>query len=376
MFTTKYTQEPYRLFFPLGTLCFLIGVFLWLPQIWNPGSYPVVLHRFLLLNGFTAFFIAGFLMTAVPKFSQTFPTRFFEVALFVIIFLIGLFFAYVENEKYVFLISSCEALWILFFLFSRISKRKQNPPYSFIFIFVGLYLWAFSAIASMFSEPEIWKRLHYEGAIAAIILGVGSRLIPGILGHVEIVNTQRAQYEKTVPIFRTVPKEFLFMMLAFVASYFENEQIGNWMRAGVVFVVSMRYWLLWKLPVERTTLTKCIWISAWLILISFVLRAFWSEGMIHASHAFFINGIALMSFLIATRVLQSHGPKDKSLENSKILYVVTGLIFVSSATRVTAFLMPEHYLSHLGYSALLLGIAVLVWAFKYLKYSKISVGSA
>lgn len=368
---SKFTQEPYRLFFPLGTLCFLVGIFLWLPQIWNPGSYPVILHRFLLLNGFTAFFIAGFLMTAVPKFSQTFPARLFEVAVFGVIFLIGFFFAYVENEKYVFLMSSCEALWILFFLFSRITKRKQNPPYSFIFIFVGLYLWAFSAIASMFSEPEIWKRLHYEGAIAAIILGVGSRLIPGILGHVEIVNNQRAQYEKPVPVFRTVPKEFLFMMLAFVASYFENEQIGNWMRAGVVFVVSMRYWLLWKLPVERTALTKCIWISAWLILISFVLRAFWIDGMIHASHAFFINGIALMTFLIATRVLQSHGPKDKTLENSKVLYVVTSLIFVSSATRVSAFLMPEHYLSHLGYSALLLGMAVMIWAGKYLKFVRV-----
>lgn len=368
---TKYIQEPYRLFFPAGTLCFLVGIFLWLPQIWNPGSYPVVLHRFLLLNGFSAFFIAGFLMTAVPKFSQTFPARSFEVAVFSFIFLVGLFFALQENERMVFVVSAAEALWILFFLFSRIGKRKQNPPYSFIFIFVGLILWAISAIASLFSEPELWKRLHYEGAIAAIILGVGSRLIPGILGHVEIVNTQRKQYEKPVSIFRTIPKEFLMMMLAFVASYFESEQIGNWIRAAVVIVISMRYWLLWKLPVERTALTKCIWCSAWLILISFVLRAVWVDGIIHASHAFFINGIALMSFLIATRVLQSHGPKDKRLENSKVLYVVTALIFVSSATRVSAFLMPEHYLTHLGYSALLLGLAALIWAFKYLKFTRV-----
>lgn len=367
---SKYTQEPYRLFFPLGTLCFLVGIFLWLPQIWNPGSYPVILHRYLLLNGFTAFFIAGFLMTAVPKFSQTFPARFYEIASFAFLFAIGLIFAVLENEKNIFLISAAEALWILLFLFSRIGKRKQNPPYSFVFIFVGLFLWVISAIASIFSEPELWKRLHYEGAIAAIILGVGSRLIPGILGHVEIVNTQRSLYEKPVPVFKTIPKSFAVLMIAFVASYFINEQFGNWMRAAVVTFISIRYWLLWKLPTDRSALTFSIWSSAWLILLSFIMRALWVDGMIHASHAFFINGIALLSILIATRVLQSHGPKVKALENSRILYVVTVLIFISSATRVSAFLMPDHYLSHLGYSALLLGMAVLIWAFKYLKYAR------
>src|SRR5690606_9844373 len=253
----------------------------------------------------------------------------------------------------------------------RITKRKQNPPYSFIFIFVGLLLWILSGVFGYTLNVEDFKRLHYEGAISAIILGVGSRLIPGILGHVEIVRTQRAPFDRPVSLFRTVPLPFFFLIALFIASYFFPETIGNFLRFGVVLFIGMKYWLLYKTPKEKTALTWCIWISAWLIVLSFLIRGLLSDAGIHASHSLFINGIALLSFLIATRVIQSHGPNDKSLENSKVLYVMTALIFLASATRIRAYLMPETYLRHLSYSAIVLALGVIIWGVKYLKLVRI-----
>ena len=359
-------REPYRYFFPLGAIYLIWGALIWLPQIWNAGDYPVLAHRYLMLNGFAASFIVGFLMTAVPKFSQTFTARKFEIIFFFLITVLGLFFAYNESDKNVSLISALQALTILFFLFSRIFKRKVNPPYSFVFIFVGLILWLVSGVSGIFFESDILKRLHYEGAIAAIILGVGSRLVPGILGHVEIVMAQRERYEKPVALLRTVPFDFLLYIFSFVGSYFvSNEEWGSGLRALIVMVIAMKYWLLWKLPKLRSALTWCIWSAAWLIVLSFTLRAAWPEGIIHIGHSFFINGIVLMSLLIGVRVTQSHGPNDKSYEESKILYLITLLVFSAAATRVCAFLMPELYLTHLGYSAFLLVLAVLCWIVKY-----------
>lgn len=364
----NFIKEPYRIFFPLGILLFLCGILIWVPQIWNAGNYPVVLHKYLLLNGFTACFIGGFLMTAVPKFSGTFPARWGEVSLFFLIVILGLIPAHMDNEKLTLLTSFMQAILLLIFLFTRIGKRQQNPPYSFIFIFAGLILWALSALHGALIDPESLKRLHYEGAIASIILCVGSRLIPGILGHVEIVREQRLNYERPVPLLRTIPLHFVILILSFIASYFLNEETGNWIRAAVVLFISFFYWRLHNLPADKTALTWCIWGSAWLINLSFLLRAFWFEGMIHASHSFFINGIALLSFLIATRVLQSHGPQDKMQEKKKVLYFVTGLVFLAAATRVSAYLMPEQYLTHLGYSSIILALAALLWSFNFLKF--------
>jgi uncharacterized protein involved in response to NO len=361
-------SEPFRLFFPAGIFCLLGGALVWLPQIWTTEFYPVLLHRYLVLNGFTTSFIGGFLMTAVPRFSKTEHAKKWEVWTLFSLILLGAIPAALDHERCLFAVSALQAMTILMFIFRRIFKRKENPPYSFLFIFVGLILWIASALASIFIDSESFKQLHYEGAIAAIILGVGGRLIPGILGHVEIVGKQRENYERPVPLLQTVPKYFFLLIFSFVVSYFLPEMTGGVIRTIVVSFIGFFYWKLYQKPAIKTSLTWSIWMSGWFIVFSFLLRAMWPEGMIHGSHAFFLGGIVLLSLLVATRVIQSHGPKDPKLENWKGLYVVTGLILFAAATRVSAFLLPESYLHHLGYSSFLLVVAVIIWSVKYLKY--------
>ena len=162
--------------------------------------------------------------------------------------------------------------------------------------------------------------------------------------------------------------KFFGLVLGFCLSYFLSTDFGELIRAAVVCYIGITYWRLFKLPVERTALTLSLWSCGWLILSSFILKALWREENIHVGHAFFLNGVVLLCLLIATRVIQSHGPNDKNLENSKVLYVTVILIFIAGATRVSAFLLPELYLTHLAYSALMLTSAVLVWSGKYLRF--------
>lgn len=361
-------QEPYRLFFPLGVLMLLWGSVLWIPQIWSDESYPVLAHRYLMINGFSTFFIAGFLMTAVPKFAQTKSAQSFEVCGLMIVIFSGLFFSFKNWESSAYITSGLSSLIILLFLFRRIMMKKVNPPYSFVFIFIGLFFWIFSSFMSAYIPLDVYKNLHSEAAIMAIILGVGSRLVPGILGHVDVVQSQRAQYEVNRSFLQTIPLFFIFLILSFVLSYFLKDSVGNWLRVLVVSFVGLFYWKLYKWPKEKSALTINIWFACWLIIGSFLLKALWPEGGIHAGHSFFFGGIVLLSFLIATRVLQSHGPGDKKLENRKNLYVISSLIVLAGATRVTAILMPEAYLRHLGYSSFTLILATLIWGFYYLRF--------
>ena len=78
-FFKAFRIEPYRIFFPVGIFSLIMGVLIWLRQLWNAGTFPIVAHRFLMLNGFSAFFVAGFLMTAVPRFSQTSTATYTEI---------------------------------------------------------------------------------------------------------------------------------------------------------------------------------------------------------------------------------------------------------------------------------------------------------
>ncbi|MGE3611063.1 MAG: NnrS family protein [Bacteriovoracaceae bacterium] len=360
--------DPFKHFFPIGISYLLLGILIWLPQIWNPGDYPVLVHRYLVINGFTASFIAGFLMTAIPKFSQTFEARKEEMSSFILITLIGLFFAYIQDERIVFLCSTLQGIILLYFIFRRILQRKANPPYTFVFIFVALGLWITSGLMGIFSEDENIKILLYEGSITSLILGVGSRLIPAILGHSDIVLKQRKRYEKPVSLFSTLPIPFLFIVVLFVLSYLLEDIYGNYIRASVVFIIGIFFWKLWQWPKTRSALSISLWFCSWLIVSSFFLKAFWTEAPIHALHSFFINGIVLLNFLIATRVIVSHTGQDKELENSKWLYFISGMIIFAAATRVTAYLMPDHYLSHLGYSSFILSIAIVTWSLKYLKF--------
>lgn len=369
-FWAKANAEPYRIFFPLGILYLLWGIMVWVPQIWQAETFPLLAHRFLVLNGFSASFIVGFLMTAVPKFAKTPTAEKKEIAFFAGITLSGIVLAYQEMEQLTYACSALQSATILTFLFRRIHKRKENPPYSFVFIFAGLFLWLFSSLFNTFSFLDTFKLLHYEGSIAAIILGVGSRLVPGILGHSEIVQTQRSLYENERPFIMTVPLHFYAMIISFVASYFLPDPLGIAIRSTVVVFVGLFYWKLYHAPREKSALTWNIWGACWLILFSFVLKLVWRDGVIHASHSFFLSGIVLLSLLIATRVLQSHGPKDKRLENLKLLYVVSFFTILAGATRVSAFLMPEHYLRHLGYSSVTLMIAILLWSYRYLRFVK------
>ena len=366
-------SNPYRWFFLLGIIFLLFGALVWIPLIWTSDFYPILIHRFSMLNGFTACFIAGFLMTAVPRFSGAPYAKISDICLFSLITFSGFVSSFSGNDKIVSFFSAFQAMAILSFLLSRISKRKQNPPYSFLFIFVGLILWMVSAFHFGFTGSETLKSLHYEGAIAAIILGVGSRLIPGILGHSEIVQQQRAAYEKPISIIKTVPISFLLLIFGFVVSYFMDDY-SNFLRAAIVGWVAVKYWKLYKKPKEKTALTWSIWSSSWLIVTGFVARAILSEGDIHLSHIFFIGGIVLLSLMVATRVIQSHGPKDKKLENAGVIHWVLSLTILAMLTRVSAYYLPELYLSHLAYGALILIIAVVIWSVKYLVYMRIEKG--
>src|SRR3989338_6522722 len=75
-------SEPYRLFFPLGILLALGGVGHWLfYALGRTHHYSGFLHANIQVQLYLPCFIGGFLMTAIPRFSGTWPARGWELAM-------------------------------------------------------------------------------------------------------------------------------------------------------------------------------------------------------------------------------------------------------------------------------------------------------
>lgn len=349
--------EPYRLLFLIGTIFLLLGIVIWIPLIWNEGFYPLDIHRYIILYGFMGSFISGFLMTAIPRFSQTQESNNIELLVQALVICTGILFIFIGNHRLAYFCGGLVFILLLKFILKRILKRKRNPPPSFIFIPVALGFAIFASFHYSISQDQTWNFLYHEGMLLSIILGVGSHLIPGILGHHDILDTQKLKFNKF----------FLILPLFFIFNYLYLYQLEKNFIVLLVFFISLYFWRLYQLPKSKSALTYSIWFSAWMILISFILKFFYVDYGIHITHAFFISGATLLTLLISIRVLQSHGVENPTIENEKKIYLITFLIFLSAATRVSALFVPS-YTHHLAYSSIVLITAFLIYVFSYLKF--------
>src|SRR5262245_1269644 len=65
-------RDPYRLFFPLGIAVGIAGVAIWPIYYFGLSSgYSGRAHAFVQSTGFVYAFIVGFLLTAIPRFTNT-----------------------------------------------------------------------------------------------------------------------------------------------------------------------------------------------------------------------------------------------------------------------------------------------------------------
>jgi len=90
--------DPYRILFPLGILLGVMGVSIWpLYYFGITEGYSGRAHAFVQTDGFLYAFIAGFLLTAIPRFTGTeAPSRRIQYALAVILPLVPLRLSFIS----------------------------------------------------------------------------------------------------------------------------------------------------------------------------------------------------------------------------------------------------------------------------------------
>lgn len=375
---TALCKDPFRVFFPLSLLMAIYACVNWILFVFfNTGTYPGMEHARLFVGGFIYFAIFGFLMTAIPKFTESFPLKAGELFAALSIALLVIATTVSKAESLFWLMIVFGWVVLLSFGFQRFRKRKQNPPFTFLFVGIGLFMGLIgSSLIYIQSFTELstavaGKILFYDGMVLSLILGVGGRLIPGILGHSDIVLKQRAHYEKPLPFLKVIPLEVYGLATLFIASYllevFVSGTVGWLLRAVVASYMAIKYWAIHKKPKEKKIHGHFLRLSCFFIILGLWLAPLIPAHATSMKHLMYIGGYSLMTFLIASRVTLAHTGAGLTMEFKHFPYsFFGGLLLLAAVTRAVATFLPKTYLNHLGYTAICYIFATFLWAVIYI----------
>ncbi len=166
--------DPYRIFFPLGIVLGAMGVSIWpLYYFGITDGYSGRAHAFVQTDGFLYSFIAGFLLTAIPRFTGTEPpSRRVQCVLAAIVAGSAIAFEFQQFAvgQTGFVIAHA---FLITLAARRFRRRRLDPPDTFVLAGLGLMCGALGAlinagIALNFIRP-LWdplgKRALTEGMV-------------------------------------------------------------------------------------------------------------------------------------------------------------------------------------------------------------------
>lgn len=369
--------EPYRLFFPLGILFGILGVWIWVRfGLWaqyglgTETTYAKLFHGEVMVGGFLFCFAMGFVMTAVPRFLGSYPATRMEKTSSVIALIILLVGALIGDRILFHLVSFVVLALLVRFYLKRSFTATHTPPSSFRFLFLGLMMGLVGAgIIILYDFWDVPKDIQYfgrllytQGMFLGFVLGVGSRMIPAILGQGRPSN---GLIRSQVPIksHNRIHWGLIFLTLSFPIEVWLHARGGQALRAAVVLWIVLVAWKIYKQPRVPGPLSSWIWVSAWSLVIGVWLQPLIPKLSIHGLHLAFIGGFGLITLMLASMVTLSHGGHDMTvIRKSKLLTSIGVLIFVAALTRAVAPLTDEAYILHLLWAAILWLVGLGLWS--------------
>jgi uncharacterized protein involved in response to NO len=360
-------QEPFRIFFPVGLFLGMLGVSLWLLYyLGAPISYPNISHARLMIEGFMASFIFGFLGTAGPRITSAphFSRR--EVlALFTLDLLTaGLHVSGAHRAGDI-----CFVACLLFFTRTigvRFRERKDCPPPNFVLVALGLgsgiagaAFLAYSETAQFAALYQVGGALLHQGFVLLPVLGVAPFFLARLL---ELPRPDLPESRAFPPgWFRQAALPAL-VGTTIIASFFLEASsypaIGRWLRAGAI--VS---YLAARMPFHgRSFLANCLRVAIISIAAGFVVVALFPIYRIGALHVVFITGFSLIVFTVAIRVVFGHSGQAHLFQKRLSFFIVTiAFLFLATGSRFTADLAPQARILHLVAAAICWLLAGLIW---------------
>lgn len=375
--------DPYRIFFPLGIFLGFAGVIVWPLAYYSIiTGYWGISHAFIQSDGFLFCFIAGFLLTAIPKFTGTeSPSLLTQMALAVLI-VIGA----VSLELQAYGVGQAAFVGAYAMLVTLAMRRylRRHGALPVTFSLVGIALLT-GMLGSIINALAAWglldtewvlagKRSLTEGMTLMLVLGVGGFLGPRLLGFDKLPVVQIAGVGG--PKGRLLPQSprYLYIIAGFALLFSIIAEYGfgiTWMtfvRAFVATVVIATTVEPWRFPIVRSTLSWCVWSANLLLVVGLWLVAFLPVYRVDMMHVMFIGGFTLLILAVGMRVTLSHGGHGLASEQ-KNWPLRIGLICgtIALLARAGAPFAPASSAEHLVWAAGLWMLGLGIWGWRLIR---------
>ncbi|HEU4765425.1 MAG TPA: NnrS family protein [Candidatus Eisenbacteria bacterium] len=362
--------DPYRVLFPLGVLYGIVGALLWPLHAAGLIPYPAVTHWTLMIQGFQHAFILGFLLTSMPAWMHSLPSRPWELATATVLMLGVGVAALLGSIFAVQLFYTATLVLVVVMALRRVSKSTSPPPEEFLLVAFGLLLgfagavMAGGAALGAWAEPSprFGLRLIWMGMILSIVLGVGGLLVPtftSMRDPLVIPGIAKPHVRK--------PRRILYALiaLAMLGSLLLEAsgrlQAGALVRAATGSLVLLLVWKLFRLPGRHDRVSYFLWGSGWMIFAGLWLMALAPQLPLLGAHTLFIGGFGALSAGIATRVVIRHGSYPIVQEGFVLRPAMALLLATAVVTRLLAELLPSARMAMLSVSGSGWILAWLVW---------------
>jgi uncharacterized protein involved in response to NO len=311
------STDPYRLLFPLGVFLAWAGVGQWL--LFTFGVTPefrVVFHAMVQIQGFLGCFVAGFLLTFIPRRTMTDPPAAWQTLWAAVNPVLLAVFAWQGRW------AVAQVFWLLQlgllgqFAFSRIRAAAGKRPVvpSLIWIPAALAIGLGGALLTPFPGwHDVGRALVLEGFVTALVIGIGSMLVPVIT---------RAQ----APLAPGLPGRWyrwhVIAVAIFVASFFPPLASGLDGRGGYLLRLVIVGWVLvwgaqlWRRPTQPGLNRRLVMIAAWCVPSGYLLLSAWPTHRSMGLHVLFLGGFGLLAFSVGHHVLMAHSGRGRWIAGS------------------------------------------------------------
>ena len=366
---TRPAFEPYRVLFPLGAACAVLGATPWLAAPFG-APWPGLVHASLMVQGFELAFVTGFLLSAMPAFTHGAKCRPWEL------WLTASGVAAFASLRAWDLEASAGAVFALTLGFAAIAVARRvrfgaaAPPEEFALVGVGVALGVAGGVAQALAAAGLWAEpsprfaLHLvaRGMMLAIVLGLGGLLVPTfamIPDPLRIPGVARAGQ-------RGPRRAFLAGIALLVAGALAAEAAGHpraaaWTRAAAGSASLLLAWKLWRVPPLAARLPWALWTAGACTFLGLAGAALWPEHEIAAWHVVFIGGYGLLTMAIGTRVVVSHGGHPHGDEPKVLATSALACLALALIARMLAGEVDPNASHTLATAAALWIVAWLVW---------------
>lgn len=359
--------EPYSLFFSVGLVSAVLGISLWFfyqHQLVN--FYPRQAHGNMMFFGFLWAYIAGFLMTAVPKMTRTDFAGYGEIFTALLLVVLQWMLNLRNQVQLSFYIYGLQILFIAYFFLRRFMVRRQLPFEGFLF-FPFAIIMAFLGFVRFILHPEVGFTEVYlfsaQAFVLNLICGLGTRLIPAIT---RVPSAVSPDFLTAKPKYLEFSTMAVLLNLGFLVEGFFDVQVGNIIKLIVVTYIAVKYFKVLKMPAARSYVGYGIRSSILFLIAGFLGLSLNLGNPLAVMHLIYIGGFTLITLMISTRVTLAHGPQDTSPElNSKS--VIATVVFFSLAA-IFRFIAGQDITSQvLSVSLLFFLLALGVWIYRFFK---------